>query len=462
MEVNRPVKVEDLCLKQSRHARRKRLEIKRLKSSFPSDDHDPDHVEDNRTSWDGNDEEKYEDETRRDGLCVPSISLFGASKNDVPKKPKVGMLVNTVGGSDDFGRDGLRCNSHGSVSVCGRRREMEDTVTIIPGLISSLKINRQFNHGYGFNLDDGVMEMKYDFYAVYDGHGGSGVANVCRDQLHRVLVNEIESCDGDEIDWENVMVSCFMKMDDAVSGEGVENEEIKSIGSTAVVALISTDQIIVANCGDSRAVLSRGGTAIPLSQDHRPDRTDEMERVEAAGGRVINWNGYRVLGVLATSRSIGDHYLKPYVISVPEVTITSRTESDEFVILASDGLWDVMSNDMACNIARKCLEGDHYLKPYVISVPEVTITSRTESDEFVILASDGLWDVMSNDMACNIARKCLEGRVARKFASSASASTSNHTSNAALAAAVLAELAMAKGSKDNISVVVVELKKRNR
>ncbi|MCL7035911.1 hypothetical protein MKW94_022532 [Papaver nudicaule] len=254
--------------------------------------------------------------------------------------------------------------------------------------------------------------MKYDFFAVYDGHGGSRVANLCRDQLHRILVNEIESCDcagGDEIDWENVMVSCFLKMDDEVSGKGVGNEDIKSIGSTAVVGLISTDRIIVANCGDSRAVLSRGGTAVPLSKDHRPDRIDEMERVEAAGGRVINWNGYRVLGVLATSRSIGDHYLKPYVISVPEVTITQRTGSDEFMILASDGLWDVMSNDMACNIARKC----------------------------------------------------LEGKIAKKFVASPSSSSSDHTSNAALAAAVLAELAMAKGSKDNISVVVIELKKLN-
>ncbi|KAI3950991.1 hypothetical protein MKW98_026445 [Papaver atlanticum] len=441
MEVDHSVKVEDICFQKSRHARRKRLEIKRLKSSYPSDDHG-NHVEDNTAacgmgmmkrnmkmklgfcggtnynkvvpSFDGNiihhqtTQDDHHDQDKRVALSVPSISLFGTSKKDGPTKPTVGMLVssgNAISG-DDLGRD-LSCMSHGCVSVCGRRREMEDTVTVIPGLISLFNLNRKCNHDYGFNVDDGVTEMEYDFFAVYDGHGGSGVANVCRDQLHRVLVNEIESCDGDEIDWENVMVSCFLKMDDKVSGKGVENDEIKSIGSTAVVALISTDQIIVANCGDSRAVLSRGGTAMPLSQDHRPDRTDEMERVEAAGGRVINWNGYRVLGVLATSRSIGDHYLKPYVISVPEVTITPRTESDEFVILASDGLWDVMSNDMACNIARKC----------------------------------------------------LGGKIARKFASS---SSSDHTSNASLAAAFLAELAMAKGSKDNISVVVIELKKLNR
>ncbi|KAI3984349.1 hypothetical protein MKX01_011303, partial [Papaver californicum] len=51
-----------------------------------------------------------------------------------------------------------------------------------------------------------------------------------------------------------------------------------------------------------------------------------------------------------------DRYLKPYIISIPEVTITSRTENDEFVILASDGLWDVMSNKMACKIERRCLQ----------------------------------------------------------------------------------------------------------
>ncbi|KAF9620628.1 hypothetical protein IFM89_013654 [Coptis chinensis] len=74
----------------------------------------------------------------------------------------------------------------------------------------------------------------------------------------------------------------------------------------------------------------------------QPDRPDEMEGVEAAGGRVINWNGYRVLGMLATSRSI-------------EISVTEHTEKDEFVILASDGLWDAMSNEMACQVVRRCL-----------------------------------------------------------------------------------------------------------
>ncbi|KAJ4971603.1 hypothetical protein NE237_004702 [Protea cynaroides] len=89
----------------------------------------------------------------------------------------------------------------------------------------------------------------------------------------------------------------------------------------------------------------------------RPDRPDELNRIQEAGGRVIYWDGARVLGVLAMSRTIGDSYLKPYVVSEPEVTITERTEEDECLILASDGLWDVVSNDIAYSIARMCIDG---------------------------------------------------------------------------------------------------------
>lgn len=97
--------------------------------------------------------------------------------------------------------------------------------------------------------------------------------------------------------------------------------------------------------------------------------------------------------------------------------------------------------------------GDFYLKPFVTSEPEVTVTDRTEKDEFLILASDGLWDVVSNEVACRITRQCLSGRAARMFPEAVTGRS------AAEAAAVLAELAISRGSKDNVSVVVVDLKR---
>lgn len=138
-------------------------------------------------------------------------------------------------------------------------------------------------------------------------------------------------------------------------GEMGGYEHLALVGTTAVVALVGRRMIYVANCGDSRAVLSRDGQAVALTDDHKAAREDETARVEAAGGQILFWNGVRVMGLLAVSRAIGDHSLRPYVIAEPEVTIVNRHSADEILIMASDGLWDVMSNQEACNLAKKCL-----------------------------------------------------------------------------------------------------------
>lgn len=90
--------------------------------------------------------------------------------------------------------------------------------------------------------------------------------------------------------------------------------------------------------------------------------------------------------------------------------------------------------------------------------PEVTVTDRTELDEFVILASDGLWDVVSNEYACQVVRRCLEAQVV----SSIPDLQVGEESGAIVAASLLARLAMSRGSGDNISVIVVELNNRRR
>lgn len=95
------------------------------------------------------------------------------------------------------------------------------------------------------------------------------------------------------------------------------------------------------------------------------------------------------------------------------------------------------------------------MKPFVISVPEVTVTKRSDSDEFLILASDGLWDVVSNEYACKVVQRCLSGRMRRR----SGRGTVTADNSASEAAKVLAELAIARGSEDNISVIVVELNK---
>lgn len=164
--------------------------------------------------------------------------------------------------------------------------------------------------------------------------------------------------------WKDAMEKCFAKMDkEAVASSSgskakplptlacscqLQMPRCHNVGSTAAVAVVASRHVVVANCGDSRAVLCRNGLAVPLSSDHKassykssssicevifplvelvnsfccndsfffiiglmlsfeiqPDRPDELQRIQAAGGRVIYWDGARVFGVLAMSRAIG-------------------------------------------------------------------------------------------------------------------------------------------------------------
>ncbi|XP_054822164.1 protein phosphatase 2C 50-like [Prosopis cineraria] len=259
----------------------------------------------------------------------------------------------------------------GFSSICGRREEMEDAIAVEPQLLQVPSQMLTENH-----VTENPKYSEARFFGVYDGHGGCQVANYCRERLHSVLIEEIEAAgtslgeknagDNWQDHWRKAFSKCFQRVDDEVDGKGAASNEDNShgsessfeplapetVGSTAVVAILSQTHIMVANCGDSRAVLCRGKEAIPLSTDHKPNREDEWARIEDAGGRVIQWNGYRVLGVLAVSRSIGDRYLKPWVIPEPEVQFVLREKNDECLIVASDGLWDVMTNEEACQAAR--------------------------------------------------------------------------------------------------------------
>nr|KJB55147.1 hypothetical protein B456_009G065500 [Gossypium raimondii] len=126
-----------------------------------------------------------------------------------------------------------------------------------------------------------------------------------------------------------------------------ENNQNRDAGSTASTAILVGNRLLVANVGDSRAVICRGGNAIAVSRDHKPDQSDERQRIENAGGFVM-WAGtWRVGGVLAVSRAFGDRHLKQYVVADPEIQEEKIDNSLEFLILASDGLWDVVSNEEA-------------------------------------------------------------------------------------------------------------------
>lgn len=105
-----------------------------------------------------------------------------------------------------------------------------------------------------------------------------------------------------------------------------------------------------------RAVLCSAGKAIEMSHDHKPAREDERARIEKLGGKVIHYGTWRVQGVLAVSRAFGDRRLKTYVSAEPEVKQWQLQDGDEFLILASDGVWDVLSSQAAVDIVRAAMQ----------------------------------------------------------------------------------------------------------
>ncbi|CAL4948376.1 unnamed protein product [Urochloa decumbens] len=292
--------------------------------------------------------------------------------------------------------------SHGAQSVIGRRRSMEDVVVVAAPL--------PLAEAAAAEVGDGGWVP--EFFAVYDGHGGAWVAEACRDRLHVALAEQMARLgltnggvgeeDAGALLWREAMAAAFARVDGEVSAVQAAEGDTKPYaeGSSAVVAVLEPRRIVVAHCGDSRAVLCRAGVPVPLSTEHKPERPDELARIESAGGQILYWHGPRVLGLLSMSRSIGDYFLKPSMSAEPEVTVTDRTDTDEFIILGSDGLWNAMSNEYACKVTRYCLSG-------------------------------------------RLAADCPAGTV--------------HGSSASDAAALLLEMAMARGSEDNVSAVVVEL-----
>ncbi|GLJ17080.1 hypothetical protein SUGI_0295460, partial [Cryptomeria japonica] len=294
-------------------------------------------------------------------------------KTTPPSRPSKGLALPSANNESISLLLRNLCPPHGTMSVIGRRREMEDVVAGVPSFFSLPKPTVLLQNS--LTRFAAPAPTPLHFFGVYDGHGGSQASIYCKNRFHKDLAEKLRDASSFSRDlsyWNQVMSARFMKMDMAVggmcpNGGCSSNADVQmisdccrnpvapeNVGSTAFV---SPTQFVIANCGDSRAVLSRGGKVIPLSNDHKSEREDEMGCIEAAGGHAIYWNGYPVGGFLAMSRAPGVRFLKRYVISEPKVTCTEQTNEDQCLILASDGLWDVLSNDIVCEVARKCLAG---------------------------------------------------------------------------------------------------------
>ncbi|XP_024442750.1 probable protein phosphatase 2C 76 isoform X3 [Populus trichocarpa] len=176
-------------------------------------------------------------------------------------------------------------------------------------------------------------------FGIFDGHGGSRAAEYLKEHLFENLLKHPQFM----ADTKLAISQSYQQTD--VDFLDSEKDTYRDDGSTASTAVLVGDHLYVANVGDSRTVISKGGKAIPLSEDHKPNRSDERKRIESAGG-VVMWAGtWRVGGVLAMSRAFGNRMLKQFVVAEPDIQEQKIDQEFELLVLASDGLWDVVPNE---------------------------------------------------------------------------------------------------------------------
>ena len=212
------------------------------------------------------------------------------------------------------------------------------------------------------NLPPGIPPIAY--FGVYDGHSGSDCADFIRINLHQhifrdpaVLMREPEA----------TLIKAYEDCDEQWLNIVMENKgQCNYSGSTSATVLLWANKLIIASAGDTRAVLARNGTAIDLTTDHIPTLQSETERIHRAGGSIVRG---RVQGVLGVSRSFGDIEFKTLkekswgatfsanlVSATPEVKVVEIMPEDEFIIIGSDGLFDIFTSQQTIGRFKAHLE----------------------------------------------------------------------------------------------------------
>lgn len=218
---------------------------------------------------------------------------------------------------------------YGFAEMLGRRPTQED----------ALMLEGQF----------GDEAAKMSLYCMFDGHAGHQAAQFCAQRFPPLLSDALAATPDAPSDALRAALAALARAFQTAVEE--LDPAARHCGTTALVVLVTEEAYHVANLGDTRAVLSRGGKAVRLSHDHKP--VDEEERIRELGGYVIGKTTQRVNGMLGVPRSIGDFFVKPYVSEEPYVNVVARQADDDFVMLACDGVWDELDDQRVVDICKK-------------------------------------------------------------------------------------------------------------
>jgi len=235
-----------------------------------------------------------------------------------------------------MGGDSSKCyTSYGRCSIQGRRREMEDKTLLLPDFVENEDHNA------------------FGLFGVFDGHNGNTCSKYLSDNFPEVLkknsyLNESPSF---------ALIQTYLEIDKSFLQKCCSSGD-KS-GSTGVATLVRENQIFIANAGDSRCIICEDARVFALTSDHKPSIPFERERIINSGGQITQG---RVQGTLAVARSFGDIEYKDkstlgagVLTCEPDIKIWNVVDATEFMVLACDGLWDVMTNEQVAQFVRKRL-----------------------------------------------------------------------------------------------------------
>lgn len=254
----------------------------------------------------------------------------------------------------------------GSIRLQGPREEMEDDVVVKSDGLDGFSFAAVFDGHAGFSS---VKFLRDELYkeCVAALHGGSLLITKDIKAAKKALQGAFESADAKLINWLEK------------TGEEVES------GATATVVFIGNDMLLISHVGDSCAVLSRSGKGEVLTNSHRPYGSNkvslqEIRRIKEAGGWISNG---RICGDISVSRAFGDMRFK-----------TKKNEMLEKGV--EEGRWTQKF------ISRVKFNGD-----LVTASPDIYQVPLESDAEFILLASDGLWDYMKSSEAVTFVRDQL-------------------------------------------------------
>ncbi|KAF1781186.1 Protein phosphatase 2C family [Phytophthora cactorum] len=321
-------------------------------------------------------------------------------------------LYSSIGRHDDlrfYGESPALAVRYGVSSLQGRRNTQEDRWVVFPLIAAT--------------LDNCSWTTDTAYVGIYDGHGGEECANILHEQLHTWIFKSPES----SLSVKDLQ-DCFESLDASVCDYLLHKDDLSGSTATGLIlrpAVNGNILLTIAHVGDCRLVLGkRDGNTVELTQDHRLTLEAERERVIQLGGRVVN---NRVNGVMAITRAFGDLEFKgmlnlhqgnsgssgfgrafrdtgtekvpPLLTAKPDVhELELNSRDDAFLLLACDGLWDVLTSEEATAIFRDRVElhGDLQLAAHELAQEGIHELETSEPRGSVAGALEDLHSVAVN------------------------------------------------------------------